>query len=91
MTDDGVGTEIRGPERRAGTTGCGATIWVFPTIAVRGSDEKEESGPTATTQSWSGSGAGYTSTLRVAPTILPTEGDSLLKKLFVMRETGAVT
>jgi hypothetical protein len=30
MTDDGVGTETRGPERLARTTGCGATIWVFP-------------------------------------------------------------
>jgi len=35
--------------------------------------------------------AGYTSTLRVAPTILPTAGDSLLKKLFVIRDTGGVT
>jgi hypothetical protein len=81
-------------EGRRGSQGqlaAGRLSGYSPTIAVRGSDEKEESGPTATTQSWSGSGAGYTSTLRVAPTILPTEGDSLLKKLFVMRETGAVT
>ena len=73
---------------------CRVHGWlIVQSIAVRGFDEKEESEPTTTTQSWSGSKTRGRVHVDAASRAyhLPTEDDGRLKKLFVMRDTGAVT
>jgi hypothetical protein len=93
MTDDGVGTEPEGRRGSQGRLAVGRLSGYSLTIAVRGSHEKEASEPTTTTQFWSGSktrgGVHVDAASRAYD--LPTEDDGLLKKLFVMRDTGAVT